>query len=227
LAGGVLIGTAVVLALYSGSYVMDGEQELEISKISVLKEYADAMRWSDNHKALYRKPLTYYLDYPLDFNPKNVYQSNIYTLRARANTLSNLIVELYNYGYIQECSNCQKRLCDYYGWTFAEYRYLNGANRTVLLDAEKRRVSAVPIIVDVYRNTQADKLGLEEGDIIESVNGNSVIYPEDLTANLSRPVKGSEKITIAVRRMNKRLEFTATGGDLGVQIWYINADYLK
>ncbi len=227
LAGGVLIGAAVVLSLYSANYVFDGEQKPEISEISVLKEYADAMRWADNHKALYRKPLKHYFEYPLDFNPQNIYQFNIYTLGYRAYTLSNLITALYNYGYIQECSNCQKRLSDYYGWTVAESRNFSGTNKTVLLDAERRRVSVVPIIVAVYKDTQADKLGLEDGDVIESVNGNPVIYPEDLTAYLAQPVKGSDKITIAIRRMNKRLEFKATGGDLGAQIWYINADYLR
>lgn len=78
--------------------------------------------------------------------------------------------------------------------------------------AELKADSGVKII-DVVDDSPADKAGLAEDDIIQSVNGEKIRKPEDLVRKI-RKIGPSKEIKIGILRDGKRREIKAETGRL-------------
>lgn len=222
LAGSVLIGVAIVLAIYSAGANGDIGKEVETSDIATLKDYADAMRWDRSYEALYRRSLKYFVNYPWSFDPVELLEDNVYTYRHRVITLNSIANSLNTYGYASECMNCIERIFDYYGWAVAVPQAVDGEMKTVFKTADGSQVITSLLIVEVLKGKQGEALGLIEGDVIVSVNDRPVVYPEDLPVDW-----GKVKMVLTVRRIDKMLDFIVEPGDLGFTAWYVKSDYLK
>jgi len=91
------------------------------------------------------------------------------------------------------------RLSDAVKWLSDEYAK----------DVGFQKKDAGALVYRVYRNTLAEEMGLQKGDIIMAINGKSVIGPED-TIRMVRSIKPGEKITIQYWRL-KHGENVKTG----------------
>ena len=89
-------------------------------------------------------------------------------------------------------------------------------------EREKAGVSHGVQVMDVEKESAADKAGMRKGDIIQAVNGEKVRDPEDL-AEIIRELTAGSAATIGIWRGGKALEIKAVLGEIGPRrnfIWH-------
>lgn len=73
------------------------------------------------------------------------------------------------------------------------------------------------VVGAVQPNSQAAKLGLKAGDVFKTYNGDAVANPQDMQAAKRKAQQaGLKKVTVAVERGGKKMDFEFTLGPLGV-----------
>ena len=158
------------------------------------------------------------------FTGRSVYQYNLVKRVKNSSILDNTAFALEKFGYRAEANLCRERMMEYVGWWGTYQIKLGETNYFFFHDNKNRLITIACVITGVVYDSQADKLGLREGDAITAVDGHTFITSNELTIMLTN-IKKTAKIT--VNRNGRNMEFTVHPGKLGVYMGFINLNMIE
>lgn len=232
LIGSLLIGLTIPLAFNSADFVGDvDDNPPAMNEISVLKDYSSTTKWMSHSSSLYKKTLDNLMDDPFDWNPYSIYLDNLRKQVNKFDKLLKLQSALVKYGDSEEAENCNRVIFQNLGWSSRKIVNIDGVYKTIFLDNKGTASPMALVVTAVYLNTPADKLGIQFGDIIETINGSSITYSEDFPYEFALPENVSDgdmkKIALTVRRKDRAYNYTTSPGDFGIRYELINSRLLK
>ncbi|OPY58226.1 MAG: hypothetical protein A4E55_01045 [Pelotomaculum sp. PtaU1.Bin035] len=195
----------------------------EENVICALKNYSEIMKWPDHPSSLNSHTLWEKLN--VGWGRSSMYQDKLLDRFNNVERMYKTSMALEKFGYQQEAAYCQHLITNYLGWEKVINTMVDGKAKTIYLDEYGNQISAAIVVTSIAKGGQAETLGMDAGDIIQSIKGNMVTSPEDLTESLSGNVE-MDPISIIVRRDKDRLEFQAKPVKLGIIYMVINAGYL-
>jgi C-terminal processing protease CtpA/Prc len=136
---------------------------------------------------------------------KTQYQHYIYTRVKEANEMFLTANALDSFGYSDQATECIIKAMEYSGFS------ITGSDE----QTQESPIVAM-IVINIVEDSEAERIGLQQGDAIVAVNGGQIISVEDLTGALA---ENNGETQITVNRNGKEIYYQVTTQKLGVGLF--------
>jgi|GEM_PF-3477563 len=188
--------------------------------VVVLQNYAALNRKSQSAPDLYAENIINKLDklitrrLPFQFK-----------LAERADDGMNMYqtwTDLELYQYTHEAEKIKHLMVNYVGWCYVRR---NANDRMAFFDDVGREVYPCVVVILTLSGSQAEKRGIERGDVIKSIGEINITSVEDIHRVISDSKDSTTKIPVIIKRGSKTIEFSVNQGTLGVILGYVDVKF--
>lgn len=201
-AAGIIVTVALIFVLLIGDALVKGVSANPGKDVyAALQSYSAARLLPDSFPDPGKGDLI--MRFNTFFSGKTEYQYNIFTRVKESNNLLAAAYALNNFNYKEQADECRKKASEYAGWA------------DINPDDLKQEIPTALIVLEIIKDSEAVRIGLQEGDAIVAVEGKQIMSMDNLTGALA---VNTGVLEITVNRNGKDMNFRVITQILGVKL---------